>query len=118
MKLARSLLISVMLPWHSVVWAVPFDDPFSSLDWGIWCPCQINMAKAPIAYIPDPDSAGNTFARIVAVEASLGGNVCKPQVECAPPTGSSAFALHGFDKKGSAELDLAPDRPEPLGPSL
>jgi hypothetical protein len=122
MKSARSLLISAMLALPAVVWAGPLiDDPLSSLNWSIWCPCQINMAKAPIAFTQDPELTGNHFARIAANDASLGGNKCRPKApdfECRPPVGSSEFTLYGFDKKAGAESEFPPDLPEPLGPSL
>jgi hypothetical protein len=111
-----------MLPLHAVVWAgPPIDDPFSALNWSIWCPCQINLAKAPVVFAADPDSTGNYFARLVANDASLGGNKCRyeaPKLECRPPVGSSEFILYGFDRRASSEFELSPDRPEPLGPSL
>src|SRR5687767_5554192 len=109
MKLALSLLITALLPWHSVVRAAPpFEDEFNSLNWKIWCPCQINMSKAPIVFTSDPDSSGNFFATIEANEASLGGNECRAG-ECRPPEGSNEFTLYGFDKEAP---DLhAPDRP-------
>lgn len=87
-----------MLAWCSVAAAAPpVDEEFGALDQTVWCPCQINMAKAPIVFAPDPDAPGNRFARIIADDASLGGNVCRAKLECP---------------------ELSTGRPETLGPSL
>jgi len=104
MKIALSLLIAALLLWHSV--ASAFEDDFNnSLDWSIWCPCQINMDQAPVEFRTE---SGISFARIIADEASLGGKKCYP--ECRVPEAT-------FDEKAGPESER-PDRPEPLGPSL
>ena len=67
-------------------WLDDFSTP--ELDRGLWCPCQINMNKAPVAFLRDPDDAGNRFVRITVDINSLGGNVCRkaaPDDECGKP---------------------------------
>lgn len=87
-----------------------------ALDWGLWCPCQIDTQDAPVTFGTDPQS-GTTFARIVADEAALGGNVCRmesPDFECRPPRHIAAFELFSLEDF----LGEDPDLLEPLGPSL
>jgi hypothetical protein len=72
-----------------------WSDDFSAsqLDRGLWCPCQINMTRAPIAFLSDPDDPGNQYARITVDINSLGGNVCRkaaPDDECGSPASASS----------------------------
>ncbi len=63
-------------------------DEFSELDWNVWCPCLINMTKAPVGFLPDSEPQGDHFAQIVVDENSLGGNKCRrnpPHSECRNP---------------------------------
>ena len=88
--------------------------PVASLNESIWCACQINMSKAPIELLEDPDQPGNSFARITADINSLGGNECEdkaPQYECGKPICASALA------RGQT-MQAEPDMPEDLGPSF
>ena len=76
-----------------------------------WCPCQINMDKAPILFDDDPDEPGDGTARITVDMNSLGGNECRrdaPFHECGRPL--IVLAL--------APGEPPPAKPEPLGPSL
>lgn len=101
-------------------------DDFKSgaLDWGLWCPCQVNMRDAPLTYSADPDQAGDQFVSIIADKASLGGNVCrsrKPELECRPPAGTPEFTMFmsGVGAEATAsEADAVADSPESLGPSF
>ena len=80
------------LAWAGDKWSDDFST--SELNRSLWCPCQINMNKAPIEFLHDPDDAGNQYARITVDINSLGGNVCRkaaPDYECGKPT--SAFLL-------------------------
>ena len=86
------------------------------LNWGSWCPCLVNMTKAPIAFLPDADQSGDYFAQIVVDENSLGGNVCRrgaPHYECRKPQLTIA---------DEPPADEPPERDEyiiePLGPSF
>jgi hypothetical protein len=86
------------------------------LNWNYWCPCQIDMEASPITFPPDSDDANDRVARIMADEASLGGNKCRnraPKFECRPPKSSSEPASDVADR-----FDDAPDLAESLGPSL
>ncbi len=72
-----------------------WSDDFSAseLNRNLWCPCQVNMSRAPIEFLHDPDDPSNQFARITADINSLGGNVCRvrpPDDECRKPI--SAFS--------------------------
>jgi len=95
-----------------------------ALDWSLWCPCQINMTQAPIAFHPDPDQPGDRILRIQADDASLGGNVCRsqlPHLECRPPPVPREYqmsSLAGSADGAAAELGEQQDMPEPLGPTL
>ena len=60
----------------------------SELYWDTWCPCLINMTKAPISFLQSAGSPGDYFAQIVVDENSLGGNICRrgaPYYECRKP---------------------------------
>lgn len=97
----------------------PVEDEFDTgeLNWGYWCPCQIEMTKAPITFPADPNQAGDHVARIVVDDASLGGNVCRsgpPEFECRPSVDTPAFVA---SDKGD-ETDVVPSPPESLGPTL
>ena len=70
--------------------ALAFEDEFDAgkLETGSWCPCQINIAKAPVIFLLDPDEAADQFAEVTVNEASLGGNLCRsasPDYECGEP---------------------------------
>jgi hypothetical protein len=101
-------------------------DDFRSgtLDWSLWCPCQMDMTNAPPTFSPNPDQAGDQFMSIVANEASLGGNVCRsasPHSECRPPAGTPAFTIFMSDigaGESASEVPAIPDEPEALGPSF
>jgi hypothetical protein len=87
----------------------------SNLDLRLWCPCQINMKRAPIEYLHDPDDAGNQYARITVDANSLGGNVCRkaaPDGECGKPI--SVFSLSPNRPREVEE----PDMPKLLAPSF
>ena len=61
-----------------------------------WCPCQINMAKAPVTFSADQDEKGDHVAQITVDETSLGGNKCKvkpPEHECGKPIAILANGL-------------------------
>ena len=91
-------------------WSDDFSTP--ELNRGLWCPCQINMNKAPIEFLHDPDDAGNQYARITVDINSLGGNVCRkaaPEDECGKLV--SAFALSP-DRASAVEPDM-PQLPAP-----
>jgi hypothetical protein len=83
-----------------------WSDDFSTseLDRGLWCPCQMNMKKAPIEFLSDPD--GNQYVRITADINSLGGNVCRKSA----PDDECAKSIDG--PRAVAE----PDKPKPLAP--
>jgi hypothetical protein len=71
----------------------------SELDRSLWCPCQINMNRAPIEFLSDPDDAGNQFVRITADINSLGGNVCRraaPEDECGTKPDAPKLPAPGF----------------------
>ena len=94
-----------------------WSDDFSTseLNRSLWCPCQINMNRAPIEFLHDPDDAGNQYARITVDINSLGGNVCRkgaPDDECGKPI--SAFSLSPDRPRAVEE----PDTPKLLGPSF
>ena len=94
-----------------------WSDDFSTseLNRSLWCPCQINMNKAPIEFLHDPDDAGNQYARITVDINSLGGNVCRkaaPDDECGKPI--SAFSLSPDRPRAVEE----PDTPKLLAPSF
>ncbi len=94
-----------------------WSDDFSTseLNRGLWCPCQINMKRAPIEFLHDPDDAGNQYARITVDINSLGGNVCRkgaPDDECGKPI--SAFSLSPDRPRAVEE----PDTPKLLAPSF
>ena len=81
-------------------------DDFSApeLDRGLWCPCQINMSRAPIEFLHDPDDPSNQYARITVDINSLGGNLCRkaaPDDECGNPVSvfSPASAQLGATEK-------------------
>jgi hypothetical protein len=87
----------------------------STLNLGLWCPCQINLKRAPIEFLHDPDDAGNQYARITVDINSLGGNVCRkaaPDDECGKPI--SAFSLSADRPRAVEE----PDTPKLLAPSF
>lgn len=44
------------------------------LDQSQWCPCQINLAKAPVTFSADDNETGDQIAHITVDESSLGGN--------------------------------------------
>lgn len=97
------LLLYIVVPGLAAA-ADNWSDDFSApeLDRGLWCPCQINMDKAPIAFLHDPDDPGNQYARITVDINSLGGNVCRkavPDDECGNPV---------------SELSPAPDLPRAM----
>ena len=94
-----------------------WSDDFSAseLNRGLWCPCQINMKRAPIEFLHDPDNPGNQFARITVDGNSLGGNVCRkaaPDDECGTPI--SAFSQPPEQPRAVEERDT----PKLHGPSL
>ena len=94
-------------------WSDDFSTP--ELNRGLWCPCQINMSRAPIEFLHDADDPGNQYARITVDINSLGGNVCRkgaPNDECGKPI--SAFAP-STDPLPAVEK---PDRPKLLGSSF
>lgn len=117
-----SLILAVagaLICARSVLAQPPIDDEFNTdhLDWGYWCPCQINMSKSPVTFPADPGRPGNHIARIVVDDASLGGNLCRsglPQRECQPPADGASFVA--FDKDDETSLPSSP--PESLGPTL
>ena len=120
-RLMRSILtlsVYVTLTCHSGALAQPpLEDEFDSggLDWSIWCPCQINMTKAPIVFLPDSHQPRDRVARITADDVSLGGNICRLEnYECRPPESSPSHTQFHVGE----EIDIAPELPEPLGPSL
>lgn len=93
-----------------------------TLNWRLWCPCQINMEEAPIRFQQDPNEAGDGYISIVADDASLGGNVCRsaaPEYECRPPMDEPFSMLHmsGLEE-GTAGAVAVPEDPDPLGPSF
>jgi hypothetical protein len=113
------LVLSPILIGGAVSAQVLVDEDFNSpdLNWTYWCPCQINMERAPITFPQDPDKPGNRFARINVDEASLGGKVCRkgpPAFGCRPP--GTVPPLVAFNSQDQVADE--PDRPEPLGPSL
>ena len=76
------------------------------LDRGLWCSCQIDMNRAPVEFLRDPDDAGNQYARITVDINSLGGNVCRkaaPDDECGKPV--SAFSLSSDRPRALQEPD-------------
>lgn len=88
-------------------WADEFSAP--QLDRDMWCPCQINMTRAPVEFLRDAD--GSEFARITADINSLGGNVCRkaaPDDECGTQPVSAAIA----DKLRALAAPGAPKRLE------
>ncbi|HEY7689072.1 MAG TPA: hypothetical protein VH835_10280 [Dongiaceae bacterium] len=96
----------------------------ADLDWAAWCPCQIDTAHAPLRFSADPDEPGDRIVAIVADEASLGGNVCRPKephFECRPPADTPAFTMFmssmAVDVMEAGE-DVVADEPAPLGPSF
>lgn len=95
-----------------------------TLDWSLWCPCQIDMKDAPIRFLPDPAQPGDGFISIIVDDASLGGNVCrsaKPDYECSPPFAKRNSMLH-MSRLDDAAENAAPaagsEDPDPLGPSF
>jgi hypothetical protein len=104
-----------------------FETVFSSpgLDRDVWCPCQINTEISPLQFPAVTNSNGSHFLRIIADEASLGGNECKYGKECARPRlgwqiGSETFSLTSDGATGSGAEAEEEERelPEPLGPSM
>lgn len=88
----------------------------SSLDWQTWCPCQINMERAPVQFLQDKD---DQFLRISVYQWQAGGNRCRfyrPYFECRPPDGTVSPARQAVIH-AQAAADV-PDQVEPLGPSL
>ncbi|WP_085026157.1 hypothetical protein [Ensifer aridi] len=102
----------------------------ATVDQSHWCPCQINLVKAPLTFSTDPENPNNRVAHITVDENSLGGNECRqdaPHFECGRPL--EAFALMNEGAAGEIEpLDLlgpsfmaltkpgwrpTPDRPDP-----
>lgn len=102
--------------------------PLPDLNGQQWCPCQINMSKAPLVLSPDPDEAGDGIAQITVDENSLGGNVCRnnaPEFECGAPI--NVFSAVPSDPAEIEELDtleflgdsfIAAKRPEWLLPIM
>jgi hypothetical protein len=89
-------------------------DEFSELDWNVWCPCLINMTKAPIGFLPDSEPQGDHFAQIIVDENSLGGNKCRrnpPHSECRNPATAVTLGVHD-DQPGLA------DTIDSLGPNF
>ena len=96
-------MVLALIAWNAAAFAQPpVRDDFESgeLDWGVWCPCQINLKDSPVTIPADHEPPGDRIARIVADDASLGGNKCR-RSECRPPAGS---ALHVFSLPYSAGI--------------
>jgi hypothetical protein len=117
MRLGAILLVLTMHGGSAVAQGV--EDNFSTqeLDWGIWCPCQLDMANAPIQFLAGDGAEDGSFSRIAANEFSLGGNRCragKPDLECVDPRERREVFFSAF----AAGFDAMPEASEPLGPSL
>ena len=78
-----------------------FDFRGAQLNGEHWCPCQIDTINAPVELIPNANDPSDHFARIVAHQGSLGGNVCKADIECKPP-----FKKFSFPKYDTKEKSL------------
>ena len=97
-----------------------------SLDRNIWCPCQINLDASPPLF--PKDAKQKHYLRLMADEASLGGNKCrfKPTSECAALSlvGANSITSEPSTLSSEGYLDTAEiledekEPPEFLGPSL
>jgi Polysaccharide lyase len=120
-KLLRSLLMLLMLGAWPVSSAAQSTKPeirdtfaTGSLNQIVWCPCQINNDESPLLF-PE-DGTGKHFLRVVADEASLGGNNClttPPVDECPRHTVAEMSNLESVPDE-TPELDFS----ESLGQSL
>src|SRR5262245_53424159 len=96
---ASSIAFAALTAWSMETSAqskIGDDFRTGALDWAAWCPCQIDTAESPLKFSADPDEQGDRIVSIVADEASLGGNVCRPKephFECRPPADTPAFAM-------------------------
>lgn len=90
-------------------------EDFDSLDWAVWCPCQIKLdGESKLSFLSED---GTGFARIPVGEADIGGNRCLRKTECTPPPSSGIETFSAFTVGGSP-ADDSDELPERLGPSL
>ncbi|MDW6021501.1 heparin lyase I family protein [Mesorhizobium sp. BAC0120] len=91
-----------------------WSDDFSTseLNRSLWSPCQINMDKAPIEFLHDPDDPGSQFARITVDINSLGGKKCRKE-----PPGPRITPLSAFSPPPDRPVEES-DEPNLHGPSF
>ncbi|MBG6173073.1 hypothetical protein IWQ55_001355 [Labrenzia sp. EL_208] len=101
-----------------------FNDPLLNRD--VWCPCQINNQSSPLRFQEEMNTYNDHYLRIMADEASLGGNKCRYEAgECAKkaPIALESSMPMSIDTEYTAEArefanEEAGDLDDPLGPSL
>jgi hypothetical protein len=125
MRRIRWIIITGVMLYNGAAQSQEVAEDFraGALDWSVWCPCQINIEKAPLEFYSDPDELDDFILAIVADDSSLGGNICRqqaPQRECRAPElvlGYTQFTL--MDEEGRSGFEEAlPEFEEPLGPSF
>lgn len=116
-KIRSSFLAFIVIAWTSPAIARQIaSDQFDSLNWDIWCPCQMMLeGESKLEFLEED---GNHFARITMAEGNLGGNKCRKSLgECVTPDERSNDAMvSANDAKNDA--DRSAELPEQLGPSL